>query len=359
MGDGFLGKAIRRAGRNSILVGAIGLLIVALLFWAEKGYFYNFFHGPFPMARATLLSIHDPDSRHESFVTLQADETVETGYEETNTDYFITTHHPILAAKIGDRLLIVKASKDVDATKLSGELTSIPSDVRSQVLLALEEKNPKLKGRFLPAMLDATNYRVNGYIGIAAGSLFGLALAWCLWKGLRWTSRPETHAVWKKLAKYGPAQQVGSQLDAEFQGEGGGEKFGNAHLTTNWLVHASPYSLEVFRTADLAWAYAHIVKHYHSGIPTGKSHYVKVFDRDGASAMMQVKKNVLPNLLQALQRRAPWATFGFSADLEKMWKQRRGDFLQAVEQRKGRPQGQAVSSPAKAVATDKKELVRV
>jgi len=356
MGEGFLGKAIRRAGRNSILMGLGGLVIMALLFWAEGRYFYNFFHGPFPIDQGSLFSIQNPDARRESFVTVQGDETLETGFEESNTDYLITAHHPILALRAGDRLLLVKVSKDTAATQFSGQLTGIPSDVRSQVLSVLEGKHPELKGRFLPVMLDATSYRLNGYIGIVASAVFGLALVWCFWKGLKWSAKPETHPIWKKLGKYGSPQQVGSQLDAELRSEGGGETFGSAHLTTNWLVLSSTYNIEVMRMAEVVWAYPHVVKHYHSGIPTGKSHFVKVFDREGASTMISVKKNVVPNLLQVLQRRAPWAIYGFSPDLDQMWKKRRAEFLLAVDQQKKKNQTTLAETKS---ATDKKELVRV
>jgi hypothetical protein len=339
-----------------MLIGLGGLVIIALLFWAEGRYFHNFFHGPFSIDRATLLSVQNPDARREAFVTVQGDETLETGFEESDTDYFITTHHPILAVQAGDRLLLVKVSKDTAATQFSGELTSIPSDVQSQVLSVLQERHPELKGRFLPVMLDATSYRFNGYAGIVAGALLGLALVWCFWKGLKWSAKPETHPVWKKLGKYGSAQQLGSQLDAELRSEGGGETFGTAHLTTSWLVLFSAYNIEVMRMADVVWAYPHVVKHYHSGIPTGKSHFVKVFDREGATTMISVKKNVAPNLLQSIQRRVPWAIYGFSADLEQMWKKRRAEFLVAVDQQKKRTQTSPTETKS---ATDKKELVRV
>jgi len=354
MEEGFLAKAIRRTGRNGMLLGLGGLLVIALIFYAEGRYFHNFFHGPFAIDQATLVSIQNPDARRDSFVTIQGDETLQTGFVESNTDYIITKHYPILVLKVGDRLLLVKASKDTDATRFSGELTGIPSDVRSDVLAVLQEKHPELRDHFLPLMLDATNYRVNGYIGIVAGSLFGLALLWCVGKGMMWTTRPETHSVWKKLSKYGPAQQVGAQLDAELRAEGGGETFGSAHLTTNWLVHSSAFSLEVMRTTDLVWAYLQVVKHYHSGIPTGKSHFVKVFDRDGASATISTKKKIAPDFLQAIQRRAPWAIYSFSPELERMWKKRRAEFVLAVDQKK---KSQGSPSEAKS-ATDKRELVR-
>lgn len=355
MGEGFVGKAIKRAGRNCALVGIGGLLFIALCFWAARGYFYNFFHGPFRMDRTTLLSLRNPENRRESFVTILVDETQETGFEESNTDYFITTHHPILAVSVGDRLLLVKASKDTTAIKFSGEVTSIPDDVQNKVIAPLEQKNPKIKGLFLPVMLDATSYRFNGYLGITAGAVFGLALLWCLWKGLQWSAKPETHRVWKKLAMYGPAEQVGSQLDAELRSEGGGEVFGSARVTTNWLVYSSGYDVHVMRMADVVWAYPQVIKHYHSGIPTGKSHFVKAFDRSGALMTISVKKNVGPNLLLALQRRTPWATYGFSADLEQMWEKRRPEFLQTVEQKQKAQSSPAAAKPGMA----KKELVRV
>lgn len=356
MGEGFLGKAIKRASRNCTLVGAIGLSIVILLFWVERHYFHNFFHGPVPVEQTQLLSNQNPDKSHQSFVTIQVDKTIDTSFEETSTDYFITTHHPFLAAKIGDRLLLVKASKNSLVTQFSGEITSIPSDVQNQVLAVLQQKYPALNGRFLPIMLDATSYRANGYLGIAAGALFGLGLLWCLWKGLRWSARPETHPVWQKLSTYGSPQQIGMQLDAELQGEGGGEIFGNAHVTTNWLVCSSAYEVHVMRMADVVWAYPQVVKHYHSGIPTGKSHFVKVFDRQGALMTISVKKTVGPNLLLALQRRLPWAIYGFSADLEQMWKKQRPQFLLKVDEQKRRIQP---SSTAAKSSADKKELVQV
>jgi hypothetical protein len=356
MGEGLLGNRIRRNGRNCVLLGLGGLLFVVVFFCAEARYLHNFFHGPFPMSQATLLSIQDPATRSDSFVTIQSDETADTGFEESSTDYFITTHHPILMAKIGDHLLLVKVSKDTEAAQFSGELAGISSDVQTQVLQVLEQKYPGMKGQFLPLMLDATGYRFTGYFAIPAGILFGLGFIWFAGRGMLWLRRPETHPVWQKLGKYGPAKQIGSQVDAEFRSEGAGETFGNAHLTTTWLVDSHAYNIEIIRMADVVWAYLQVVRHYHSGIPTGKSHYVKVFDREGASTIISAKKKTAPDLLQSLQQRVPWAAYGFSADLEQLWKKRRPEFLSSVHQRKGKTQ--VANAPAKP-ASDKKDLVRV
>ena len=355
MGEGFLGQGIQRVGRNSLLVGVVGLALMALFFWVERRYYYNFFHGPFSMDQATLLSTQNPETGRKSFFTIQGDKTLETGFEETETDYFITSHHPMLVLQVGDRLLLVKASQDTEETQFSGELTTIPSDVQSQVLSVLEQRHPEAKAQFLPVMLDATNYRLNGYLGLLAGVVFGLGFGWLVLKGLQWSAKPETHPVWKKLCKYGSAKQVGAQLEAELRNEGGGETFGSAHLTTNWLTLSSPYAVEVMRLTDIVWAYPHVVKHYHSGIPTGKSHFVKVFDREGATMMISAKKKAAPELLLSIERRVPWATYGFSADLEQMWKKRRSEFLISVDQRKRKVQ--SFSADAKPAA-NKKELVR-
>jgi hypothetical protein len=356
MGEDLLGNAIRRNGRNCVLLGLGGLLFVVVLFCAEARYLHNFFHGPFPISQATLFSIQDPGRRSDSFVTIQSDETAATGFEESSTDYFITTHHAILMAKVGDRLLLVKVSKDTGATQFSGELTAVSSDVQSQVLQVLEQKYPDMKGRFLPLLLDATGYRFSGYFAIPAGILFALGFVWFAGRGMRWLGSPETHPVWQKLGKYGPAKQLGSQVDAEFRSEGGGETFGNAHLMTTWLVHSHAYNIEIIRMSDVVWAYLQVVRHYHSGIPTGKSHYVKVFDRGGASAIISAKKKTAPVLLQSLQRRVPWAVYGFSADLEQLWKKRRQEFLSSVDQRKGKDQ---VANAAAKPVSGKKDLVRV
>jgi hypothetical protein len=107
---------------------------------------------------------------------------------------------------------------------------------------------------------------------------------------------------------------------------------------------------------DVVWAYLQVVKHYHSGIPTGKSHFVKVFDREGTSATISTKKKTAPELLQTLQRRVPWAVYGFSADIEQLWKKRRAEFLSSVDQRRGKTQ---TTNGAKTPVGNKKDLVPV
>src|SRR6266853_1082448 len=134
-----------------------------------------------------------------------------------------------------------------------------------------------------------------------------------------------------------------------------GKNSANTDLHSRWDRNWTQ-NFEVLRVADVVWAYLQIVKHYHSGIPTGKSHFVKVFDREGASATISTKKKVAPDLLQSIQRRVPWAIYSFSPGLEQMWKKRRAEFLLGVDQQKRKTQAPSAQTKP---AIDKKELVRV
>jgi hypothetical protein len=258
----------------------------------------------------------------------------------------VTTHHPILALQMGERILLVKASsKDTEKTQLSGELISIPYDLQQSVLQKLLEKYPQLNGRFLPFMMDATGYRFEGYFGLPIGLVTAGFALWLMYLGFRWMGRPETHKVWRRLEQGGSAQQAGMAIDMEMAAEGGGEKFGTSRLTSHWLVNAPAFSVGVMRLEDVVWGYQKITKRYTNGIPTGKSYHVVVFDRGGYRMELMAKKKTGPALLQSLSQRAPWMIAGFSADLEKIWKQRRAEFLEAVDQRKAQPK-QSAPTPA-------------
>ncbi|HET9400583.1 MAG TPA: DUF6709 family protein [Candidatus Acidoferrales bacterium] len=358
MTDGFLASSVRRLARNFILAGLLGLAVVAGFFWLEGRYLYNFFHGPFPIDRSAVLSMRDASSLHNYFVTLQGDETLETGRQEVSTEYFITTHSPILALRLGDRLLLVKSSDDTAATALSGALTSIPNDMYEGVVKSLYNAHPELNGKFLPVMLDATSFRRDGYFGITFGILLGGLWIWMLFAGLRWRSEPATHPVYKKLARFGSPQQLEMDLDAQFRGCGGGEAIGSARLAPMWLVNQRAFSLTVMRTADVVWVYPRVVKHYHGFIPTGKSFSIIAYDRSGAMTEIAVKKKTSADALKAIGNRAKNAIFGYSPALIQLWRKNRAQFIQQVDAKIAQA-NQAAVAKHEALKSEERTLVRV
>jgi hypothetical protein len=62
-------------------------------------------------------------------------------------------------------------------------------------------------------------------------------------------------------------------------------------------------STDAVATQDIVWAYPKVTKHYHNGIPTGKTYSAMVRDSKGQSMKVSGKKDSVPKLLESLERR--------------------------------------------------------
>ncbi len=214
--------------------------------------------------------------------------------------------------------MLVKAPADNHQLQFTGTLTAIPVEVSNGAVRRWDEKHPDLKGAYLPFMLDATGFRTKGdNLLVAAGEVgFGILGLVLVGIPLRRKMQPENHPLLAQLAKYGGLQDVRMRIDSEMRSEGGGEK-------TN-----------VMATRDVVWAYPKVTKHYHSGIPTGKTYSAIIRDSKGQSVEISGKKDSVPKMLESLQRRMPWVLIGFSKELEALWLREKPKFLQLIEQRR-------------------------
>jgi len=336
MWDDFISGQIRRTSRNLFLMGGAILIILGLLLAAGWRDTYNFIFGPFPTQSSELVSISNPDSPKNYFVKVQGEKSFATGMREVDASDHDKIRAEIVALVIEKRLLLVKAPADNHQLQLTGTLTAIPVEVSNGAVRRWDEKHPDLKGAYLPFMLDATGFRTKGdNLLVAAGGVgFGILGLVLVGIPLRRKMQPESHPLLAQLAKYGGLQDVRMRIDSEMRSEGGGEKFGAMQITTNWLIHAAAYKTNVMATRDVVWAYPKVTKHYHSGIPTGKTYSAIIRDSKGQSVEISGKKDSVPKMLESLQRRMPWVLIGFSKELEALWLREKPKFLQLIEQRR-------------------------
>lgn len=334
--DDFISAQIRRTNRNLLLMG--GALIIAVgavvgACWRDS---YNFIFGPFPMSNAELTSIWNPAVPKHYFVKVHGQESYATGAQavaENNHDRVLAE---FVALSVDNRLLLVKTPTDNHQVEFTGTLTAVPEQLQNGLFHRWDEKHPDRKGAFLPLMLDATgNFRGQDNILLAFAGFFfgggGLLLAGIsLWRRMN----PEKHPLLKKLAQYGPVQDVQMRIDSTVRAEGGGEKFGSLQITSNWLINAAAYTTSVMAISDVIWAYPKITKHYHSGIPTGKSYSAIIRDNKGQSVEVSGKKDSVPKLLASLQQRMPWILIGFSQELDTLWRKEKPKFMQMIQQRR-------------------------
>jgi hypothetical protein len=335
MWDDFISRQIRRTSRNLFLLGTGVVTILGLLLAAGWRDSYNFVFGPFPVRGSELVSISNPDSPKHYFVKVQGEESFATGMREVDASDHDKTRAEIVALVVEKRLLLVKTPADNHQVQFTGTLTAIPAEVSNGAVRQWNEKHPDLKGAYLPFMLDATGFRKGDNLVVAAvGAGFGVVGLVLMGIPIRRKVQPESHPLLMQLAKYGGLQDVRMRIDSEMRSEGGGEKFGTMQITTNWLIHAAAYKTNVMATRDVVWAYPKVTKHYHSGIPTGKTYSAIIRDSKGQSVEISGKKDSVPKMLESLQRRVPWVLVGFSKELEALWLREKPKFFQLVEQRR-------------------------
>jgi hypothetical protein len=337
MWDDFISRQIRRTNRNLFLLGTGILVILGLLLAAGWRDSYNFIFGPFPATPSELLSISNPDLPKHFFLKVQGQESFATGMQEVDADNHGKVRAEIIALVVDKRLLLVKTPADNHQMQFTGTLTAVPAQVFNGVVQEWDTKHPDMQGAFLPYMLDATGFRKGDNLWLAgAAAGFGILGLVLIGIPMKRQLQPEGHPLLKQLANYGGLQDVRMCIDSEVRGEGGGEKFGAMQITTNWLIQAAAYKTNVMATKDVVWAYPKVTKHYHNGIPTGKSYSAIICDSKGQSLEISGKKDSVPKLLETLQRRMPWLLIGFSKELETLWLREKPKFFQLMEQRKAK-----------------------
>ncbi|HYX67792.1 MAG TPA: DUF6709 family protein [Terriglobales bacterium] len=335
MGDGYIAQQIRRCNRNSLLFAGITLLVLVLATAASWRYLYNFFRGPFSTDPFQLLTVSDPDTLKQYFVTIPAGEPLDTGGAEEENG---VAKARFVAVVVGHRFLLVKVPADSQAKQISGELTTIPGEVRSKIVAPTEASQAGLQGSFLPFMLDASDgFRTPGYVGLGLGLLFAVIAVLVLRSS--YSSDPTNHPILLRLQKLGPGLELAANIDQEMN-SGQALKFGlSAMLTPSWLLSPGTFSLKLLRLQDLVWFYKKVTTHRVNFVPVGKTYSVMLWDRYKTVSLVEMgRKEELGNsLLQELVRRAPWALAGYSADLQKLWQKDFRGVVAAVDERRARP----------------------
>jgi hypothetical protein len=337
MWDDFISRQIRRTNRNLLLLGMAMLAIIGALVGAGWRDVYNFVFGPFPIQNSELAGIWSPNQPKRYFLKVQGEELFATGMQEVDSSDHEKVRAEIVALAVGDRLLLVKAPVGKHELKYSGTLGAVPAEVQNGIARGEAKNSSAMKGTLLPFMLDATGFRTGENLLVAGvGFLIGGIGLFLAGLAVRRTMQPDIHPLLTKLARYGSLQDVRMRIDSELRSEGGGEKFGAMQITSNWLIHAAAYKTDVMASRDIIWAYPKVTKHYHNGIPTGKTYSAILRDSKGQSVEVSGKKDSVPKLLESVQRRMPWVLIGFNKELEALWLKEKQQFLQMIEQRRAK-----------------------
>jgi hypothetical protein len=255
MTTSFVHPIIRRSNRNLLLLCAITALLLIGLAALNARYLYNFFAGPFPIDRKTLLATSDPAELQRYWVTVEGDDVVDTGFQQvrrnsdTGSEKVAANYMALLLDR---RVLLVKDYTNTSAATFTGYIEPLPADARAKIIGDIEQDAPKLRGAFLPYMLNTDSFRSGGYVGLGIGILlFGLCVVGLV-RAIRRSRNPLRHPIMRALSRFGPPADIAGQIDAELLLDH--PKVDRLHLTPSWLVQASATPLPATRLPHPGWA---------------------------------------------------------------------------------------------------------
>ena len=332
--DTWVHQMIRTTCRRRVLAWGLILCGAVLFAAAQHRYVRNFVMGPFEVGQPYLDSVTDVTTAPRYFVKVTGSRALDTGVQQVTIHKRggVETSRSVSAAYfalvVGDRLLVVKSAAGAPTTA-EGELVRMPGDLRRQ--LFGRPGVAAIESRFYPYFVDDGAFRLPGYIAIGAA----LVLGFLFWRyGLpawRYLHAPSSHPLVKRVASWG--DPLGIALDAKRESESPRHKGGGWLVTDKYLIQRTVFRFDLLRHADLLWAYKRVTKHSVNFIPTGKS-YAAVLACYGGAAEVRGREKKVDAVLAFAAERAPWAVFGFSDDLSKMFKKKPQDFCLAVEERK-------------------------
>ena len=122
-------------------------------------------------------------------------------------------------------------------------------------------------------------------------------------------------------------------LDVERQLQTPRHHGGGWTVTDNYLVTRTLLGFDVLRLADLIWAYKRVTQRRVNFIPVGKT-FAAELKCLGGNASIQGPEARIDKVLQIVAARAPWAAFGYSDELIKMWNNNNAEFCAAVDARR-------------------------
>lgn len=344
----FIARQVGRANRRLFILNALLVLGVAGYMIANARYFTNFARGPVPMSPSQLASVTNPNSLTKYFVSVSGDKIFDSGIqhveqqvnETTNKVESQTVDADYLILVVDERFLIVKVPHGATGTQFRGALVDLPADVRSEIVGQVT--NPKVVRLFLPVMLDASNFREEGYWTIAIClPILGFA-GWNLRKFYARVQNPSTHPIIVALGRFGSVPQLAMEIEGELRGET--EALGSARVTQSWIFVSQNFGLSMCRIPEIVWAYKKVTRHSWNFIPTGKSYGAIIFGRDGRPIETGGAQKKMDRLLEIVGSRTPWALVGFSDEINNLVRSNWLGFVAEIDARRSKAAGASATS---------------
>ncbi|MBI3651668.1 MAG: hypothetical protein HY231_11680 [Acidobacteria bacterium] len=349
---GIIAQHLKRCNRNLKIINLAIMLALVGLFLFNGKYLYNLFTGPATLDDQALAKLRSAGEVWANFVKVPGNNSSETGlaYMEVKTRHGVKVSEEMKARYVvigvDDKTLLVKAAPDDKGIYFSGEIVDMPTFEQQQILPELLRKEPEIRGNLLPVMLDATNYRRSGVIGLAIGvPLFILGL-WNLQKALARSRAPHQHPLMRSLARFGTPDLIAANIDADIRTNLYAADLKTVLVTSSWLLVPRAFTVDILSINEIVWVYKKVTKHSYNFIPTGKTYATMIGDRRGKILEVSSNRNESNTeaLVDRLAHQAPWVLFGYDQEIAQVWQTNAGSLIQTVEARRRQYESQSVGA---------------
>lgn len=128
-------------------------------------------------------------------------------------------------------------------------------------------------------------------------------------------------------------EQVKSKVETLLQSASGRY---NVYANDEFFMYVGNGKSKVkfYETKDIIWAYQHITQHRTNGIPTGKTYAMMFKAADGKNFEIPSKKKEIEACQEYFMRLIPDAIFGYSNELEQMYRKERQQMAGEVLRRR-------------------------
>jgi hypothetical protein len=329
---------IRRTSKNLLLFN-LGLLIFGILLYCSFiKYYHNFFDGPFQISKQELISISDPTSHEDYFVTIKGDSIFNSGYYQTEQTLDKYSKEVKYESKIGiynililnNKLLLVYSKNGESSTTLTGSLDCVPNDLRKKLI----DKSKFSNYILLPFMLDTSGFKGRGYFGLIILIPLFLISLWNIQNSIRRLIKPSIHPIYKSFKQFGDTLQVENSIIDEFRRQNQYLKIPKAHLSRNWLVITRFFKTSFVNTNSVIWIYKKHTKHSVNRIPYWNSYKVMLFIKEIKFIEIPCNESEVEYFIKIFYQRNPWLYLGYSEKTNNQLHTNPKEFIQYVEYKK-------------------------
>jgi hypothetical protein len=175
---------------------------------------------------------------------------------------------------------------------------------------------------------EGAGNQIVSYLAIIGG------LVWLGYVVRRYLARRQlaTSPVGAALAALGGIDAAKADVDRDFAGRMLDQS--PLQVGQRFLCFAGGGQAVIVPLDQLMWAYHEVVRHSVNMIPTGKSHQILLWKRNGEADVLPLALRDADTCLKKIAAAAPWLPVGYNDVLKESWNADRREFIAMVDARR-------------------------